>query len=294
MHEVRLGYLHSILTVLLGYIICVLLLLPLKLVFTIWPKYYSLVDNKMVNTKMGDKIMSSNGNREATIAVSVMISLRANADECWKNSAWLKIEFLELLVIFPDFKDFLFLLLPLESTTCLWHPPVNSNVHHSPPVLTTQLQQYFANPAISEEWEWIMFYLEALTPTAWFQCLPLTSGIHHSALAPTTQLWCPPLGFSTHDSAPALTTCLRHSPLVSSAHHSSPAPTTQLSNICNPSKAVKVIVFDSSSTQYLPLALSSWLQCPAHGFDTHHWALILTTGLQCSLILAPTHCLQCW
>jgi len=155
--------------------------------------------------------------------------------KCWQvlkklslHSAWLKIEFLELLVIFPDFKDFLFLLLPLESTTCLWHPPVNSNVHHSPPVLTTQLQQYFANPAISEEWEWIMFYLEALTPTAWFQCLPLTSGIHHSALAPTTQLWCPPLGFSTHDSAPALTTCLRHSPLVSSAHHSSPAPTTQL------------------------------------------------------------------
>jgi len=96
-----------------------------KILFSCWQQYGQHQDGQQ------DK-MSSDRNREAATAVSVMIALRANANKCWKHlslhSAWLKIEFLELLVIFPDFKVFCFCH-PCQNG--LLSPPLASGTHQS-------------------------------------------------------------------------------------------------------------------------------------------------------------------
>jgi len=170
---------------------------------------------------------------------------------------------------------------PPAPTSQLWRPPFATSAH--------QLQKHFANPAISREWQWIMFYCFGGSDThhsVWMLTTdlrrpPLGSGTNHSASMPTTRLQHSRLGSSTHHSPLVLTTCIRHPPLASSTHHSIPAPATQLRQ-------------HSQTKQYLYYGSGSdWkllcLMAPA-GL---HSTLMLTTGLRHPPLATGTYRLRC-
>jgi len=203
------------------YIILVLLLFPLKLFFMIWPKYYSLVDNKMVNTKMVNKIMN-------------MIKFQ----KCLNNicyilgricSCSLAISFFYRMKQIQQATQLQHLPLhsrihPSPTMPTIWcqHPPVASNAQYSPLILATHLQHPPLNSAT--------FTIHQLSNTwsingsegycVWqLQHPALAPGAQLLAPMPSTWLWCSPLGFNANHWASTLTTGLWCSPLDSNDAH---------------------------------------------------------------------------